>query len=87
MNNTNITLENLHSHLINEMERNLSTLAARWRSHQETSEATEIIRQYQAILRCMVELGYQDSLDVDAELPDEYLPKEYLAAHTHLNLK
>ncbi len=27
----------------------------------------------------MIALGYHDSLDVESELPDEYMPAEYLA--------
>lgn len=76
--NKNAELKDMHSHLLSEMERSLSTLAARWRSRQNTPEAVAIAHQYQSILRCMVELGYSDSLDVDAELPDEYMPTEYL---------
>lgn len=76
--NENAGLKDIHAHLLGEMERSLSTLAARWRSRQDLPEAEAIVHQYQSILRCMVELGYHDSLDVDAELPDEYMPAEYL---------
>jgi hypothetical protein len=68
---------NINTHLVNEMERSLALLAGRWRSRQNTPDAESIARQYQAILRCMIELGYQDSLDVDSELPDELMPQEY----------
>jgi hypothetical protein len=64
--------------LIDHMEIVLSNLATRWRSRQATSEAEEIVRQYRAILRCMMELGYREPLDIDSELPDQYLPEEYL---------
>ncbi len=63
---------------LGEMERSLSTLAARWRSRQNTPEAEAVVHAFQSILRLMVELGYHDSLDVDAQLPDEYMPDEYL---------
>ena len=76
--NENAGLKAMHAHLLDEMERSLSTLAARWRSRQDLPEAAAIVHQYQSILRCMVELGYHDSLDVDAELPDEDMPAEYL---------
>lgn len=78
MNNENAGMNDLHAHLLSEMERSLSTPAARWRSRQDTAEAEATIHQYQAILRCMIELGFRDSLDIDAELPDEYMPEEYL---------
>lgn len=71
------------SNLIDEMERSVGLLAARWRGRQHTPEAASIVHQYQAILRCMIELGFRDSLDVDSELPDELLPHEYLDLFTH----
>jgi hypothetical protein len=67
--------------LLNAMESKLGRLAARWRGTNNPQEAQTLVNQYQALLRCMVELGYQDALDVDAELPDEYMPAEYLALH------
>ena len=67
--------------LLDALETRLGRLAARWRGAQDAQDAEAIIRQYQAVLLWMIELGYQDSLDVDAELPDEYLPDEYLALH------
>lgn len=64
--------------LIELMEIKLSHLAMRWRGHKDTSEADDIVRQYQAILRCMIELGYRSELYVDSELPDRLMPQEYL---------
>jgi len=74
--------ESIDVHLLTEMEHSLSLLATRWRSRQNTPEAPEIIRRYQSILRCMIELGYHDSLDVGSELPDELLPQEYFDLFT-----
>lgn len=71
-------MKNIHAHLLVEMERSLALLAARWRGRQHQPEAVDIVHQYQSILRCMIELGYRDALDVDSELPDELLPPEYL---------
>lgn len=82
MNNSTLESKSIHTELIDEMERSLGLLAARWRSRQSKPEADEIVRQYQAILRCMIEIGYHASLDVESELPDEYLPVEYLTLHT-----
>lgn len=67
--------------LLDALETRLGHLAARWRGTQNPNEAEAIVRQYQSILLWMIEMGYQDTLDVDAELPDEYLPGEYLALH------
>jgi hypothetical protein len=69
----------LHAHLIDEMELSLDTLAARWRSRQQTPEAAEIVRRYQAILRCMIALGFHESLGAETELPERLMPEEYVA--------
>lgn len=68
--------------LLDALETRLGHLAARWRGTQDPHEAETIARQYQSLLLWMIELGYQDALDADAELPDEYLPAEYLALHS-----
>ena len=65
--------------LIEQMEIKLSHLAMRWRERQAHADAADIVRQYQAMLRLMIELGFRDELYVDSELPDELMPQEYLA--------
>jgi hypothetical protein len=64
--------------LIEQMEIKLSHLAMRWRERQAQPDAEDIVRQYQAMLRLMIELGFRDELYVDSELPDELMPEEYL---------
>ncbi|MBL8156681.1 MAG: hypothetical protein JNM70_21060 [Anaerolineae bacterium] len=64
--------------LLKAMEHKLSDLAALWRSHRATPEAETITRQYQAVLRCMIELGFRAPLDVDSELPNRLMPAEYV---------
>jgi hypothetical protein len=64
--------------LLRAMELQLSDLAALWRGQQDGEARDETVRQYQAILRCMIELGYNDSLVTDSELPEELMPQEYL---------
>jgi hypothetical protein len=59
------------------MEVKLSDLAAQWRTNKNTPNADKLVRQYRAILMCMIELGFQNSLDVDAELPKRLMPPEY----------
>lgn len=68
--------------LLDALESRLGRLAARWRGAREAQEAEAIVQQYRSILLWMIELGYRDALDADAELPDEYLPAEYLALHS-----
>lgn len=65
--------------LLKSMEFKLSDLAALWRGNKATPQAETIVRQYQAILRCMIELGFREPLDTDSELPDRLMPQEYLA--------
>jgi hypothetical protein len=65
------------AHIIRILEFRLSDLAALWRGRKGTPEVDEIVRQYQAVLRCMIELGFRSPLDVDAELPNRLMPQEY----------
>ena len=65
--------------MIKNMEISLSQLAMHWRSSDSSEEAREIVQNYQAILRCMIALGFEQSLIVEAELPDELMPEEYLS--------
>jgi len=64
--------------LLKTMELKLSDLAALWRGNKATPQADTIVRQYHAILRCMIELGFHDPLDADSELPNRLMPLEYL---------
>ncbi len=57
------------------MERELSELAYQWRGLQR--ESREIVDRYQTVLRQMIVLGFCQSLDADAELPDPLMPPEY----------
>lgn len=68
--------------ILDALETKLGRLAARWRGTENWDDAAALVRQYQSILRCMVELGYRDSLDPDAELPDALMPEEYLRLFT-----
>jgi hypothetical protein len=64
--------------MLRNMEDSLSELAMRWRGSDSDEEAAAIARQYQVILRCMVDLGFHQSLQIEAELPDDLMPQEYL---------
>lgn len=65
--------------MLKSMEDSLSKLAMRWRGSDSDEEAAAIAQHYQVILRCMIDLGFHQSLQVEAELPDELMPREYLA--------
>lgn len=64
--------------LLKAMQLKLSDLAAMWRGNRNAPQAETIIRQYQAVLRCLIELGFHKPLDADSELPDRLMPSEYL---------
>lgn len=64
--------------LIHKLEHKLSDLAAMWRGNKTSPRAETIVRQYQAVLRCMIELGFREPLDTDSELPNRLMPSEYL---------
>ena len=64
--------------MLKNMEDSLSELAMRWRGSSSDEEASVIAHHYQVILRCMIDLGFHQSLQVEAELPDDLMPQEYL---------
>ena len=70
--------EALYQGLLAQMESTLAQLAMRWRGSDNDEEAEAIAHNYQVILRCMIDLGFRQSLQVEAELPDELMPQEYL---------
>jgi hypothetical protein len=48
-------------------------LAALW---GETKDE-KYVKQYHAVIKCLIALGWETDLDADAELPDDLMPKEY----------
>lgn len=64
--------------LIGQMRRKLSDLAAEWRTDKQDTT----VRQYQALLRALVALGFRDELPVDSELPAALMPEEYTSMWT-----
>ena len=73
-----IQLARSDAHIIQILEFKLAELAPRWRSRKDTPEADQIVHQYHAVLRCMIELGFREPLDTDSELPNRLMPPEYL---------
>jgi hypothetical protein len=68
------------THVLDVLERKLGNLAAQWRGasrHSETEIAHALVQQYQAVLLCMIELGHNEFLDAETELPDRLMPPEY----------
>jgi len=57
----------------------LGDLAARWRdAFGEPEQQEKIAQEYQDVLMRMYEMGWESQLDVESELPDRLMPKEYL---------
>jgi uncharacterized protein YutE (UPF0331/DUF86 family) len=77
MNTATITPDVIEPMLKN-MEDSLSELAMYWRDSDSDEKANAIAHNYQVILRCMIDLGFRHALQVEAELPDELMPQEYL---------
>ena len=53
----------------------LSNLAANWRGEPDRREEIKLV--YRNVMRKLYSMGWDDILDVDAELPDRHMPKEY----------
>jgi hypothetical protein len=52
----------------------LGELVGEWRA----TKSDEVAKQYQAVLRTLLMMGWSGELDVDMELPDRLMPDEYL---------
>lgn len=55
----------------------LGWLAGAWR---ETKEQTYVTK-YQVLLRALLEMGWDDELDIELLLPDELMPPAYFARY------
>lgn len=51
----------------------LDYLAGLWRE----TKSDEVVRRYHAVLMTLLELGYREWLDIEAELPERLMPPEY----------
>lgn len=64
---------------LQQLEVQLSDLAAQWRGNKGTAKEKTILAKYRKTLLDMIHLGFHSSLDADAELPNRLMPQEYLA--------
>ncbi|MCB8924802.1 MAG: hypothetical protein H6652_04165 [Ardenticatenaceae bacterium] len=62
------------------LEFHLGNLAAKYRMHKYSAQ--KVIEEYHATLTKLYQLGWDAALDVESELPDELMPKEYLRRHS-----
>jgi hypothetical protein len=51
----------------------LAEIAATW----HTTQAPDLIPRYNAVLQCLVEMGYSDVIAADLHLPDQFMSLEY----------
>jgi hypothetical protein len=52
----------------------LGELAARWRGSRKDG----LVQEYHTTMQQLYDLGWDDDIDMDGELPDELMPEEYL---------
>lgn len=67
----------------------LGRLAAHWRyagMHERAEEQASVQEVYAATIHRLFDLGYDDpgALDVESELPDAFMPHEYLVRYPTL---
>lgn len=74
--------ERLSDAELDELENQLNDLAPRWRGAETEELSNQIAAEYAAVLIKMVNGGFNQSLDMDAELPERLMPKEYLDLFT-----
>jgi len=55
-------------------------LVGRWSRYKDDNPeiAKEIVEHYNGLLRYLINTGWDDGLPLEAELPDELMPQEYL---------
>jgi hypothetical protein len=62
------------------LQAHLSNLAAMWRYARRSNDIArqqELVRGYHDTLEQLYALGWDDGLDIEAELPHELMPEEY----------
>jgi len=55
----------------------LGQLAGAWRGTKDES----YIKKYQVLLRALLEMGWDDELDIELLLLDEFMPEAYFARY------
>ena len=57
----------------------LAHLAKEWRAGSR--ERALVVREYHEVYRQLESLGWNGSIDLEDELPDEWMPAQYLTRH------
>jgi len=75
--------------LLRQLQIKLGGLAVEWRGlhHRGDEKQNDIVTQYHETMKRLYELGWDDILDIDAELPDKLMPQEYLRRHPNIGQK
>jgi hypothetical protein len=69
--------------VFDELGHKLAEIVTTWRS----TKAPDLIERYNIVLLCLIELGYNEPLDVDLELPQKYMAAEYHDQQWHKIVK
>jgi hypothetical protein len=65
---------------MSQLQAYLGTLAGMWRNAKRKGKVerqAEIVQEYHETMAQLYALGWDDALDIDAELPYELMPEEY----------
>jgi hypothetical protein len=64
----------------------LGELAGLWRgAYGDQERQDETVQEYRAILARLYELGWDATLDIESELPEELMPEEYLRRNSRFH--
>jgi hypothetical protein len=67
---------------LRELEMNLGDLAETWRGNWGNPDRqAEMVREYHATMAKLYALGWDGTIDLECELPEELMPEEYLRRH------
>ncbi len=67
---------------LRELEMSLCDLAGTWReSWGEPDRQAELVREYHATMTKLYALGWDGTLDLECELPEEHMHEEYIRRH------
>lgn len=74
--------------VLRNLQKQLGILAAELRGmpQEDTDEKQrQIVEEYRATMDQLYELGWDDILDIEAELPEHLMPEEYTKRHPPLS--
>ncbi|MBX3082227.1 MAG: hypothetical protein KF716_11395 [Anaerolineae bacterium] len=70
---------NTQNQEIQQLEISLSLLASRWRgSFNEPEIQDELVQEYRKTVQRLYELGWDDVIGIESQLPEEFMPMDYV---------